>query len=66
MSNLGINFYAKTKKRMWYDYSKKCLRPRSEWYKNNNPFLNMLYKLPLLISRRGFDLSCTNSGQLML
>ena len=29
-------------------------------------FLNMLYKLPLVISRRGFDLSCTNSGQLML
>ena len=66
MSNLGINFYAKTKKRMWYDYSKKCFRPRSEWYKNNDPFLNMPYKLPLVISRRAFDLSCTDSGQLML
>ena len=38
MSNLGINCYAKTKKRMWYDYDKKCYKPRADWYKNNVPF----------------------------
>ena len=38
MTNLGINFYAKTKKRMWYDYNKKCYRPRADWYKNIDPF----------------------------
>ena len=29
-------------------------------------FLNMICKLPLVISRRAFDLFCSNSGQLML
>ena len=38
MSNLGINYYAKTKKQMWYDYNKKCYRPRAEWYKNIDHF----------------------------
>ena len=38
MSNLGINCYAKTKKRMWYDWDKKCYKPRAEWYKSNDPF----------------------------
>ena len=27
---------------------------------------NIIYKLPLVISRRVFDLFCSNSGQLML
>ena len=38
MSNLGINCYAKTKQRMWYDWDKKCYRPRAEWFKNRDPF----------------------------
>ena len=38
MSNLGINYYATTKNRMWYDWNKKCYKPRADWYKNNDPF----------------------------
>ena len=38
MSNLGINAYAKTKKRMWYDWDKKCYIPREQWFKNKDPF----------------------------
>ena len=38
MSVLGTNFYAKTKKRMWFDYEKNCFKPRSEWFNNNDPY----------------------------
>ena len=38
MSNLGINYYAKTKKRMSYDWDEKCYKPRSSWYKNKDPW----------------------------
>ena len=38
MSVLGTNFYAKTKERMWYDYNKNCFKPRSEWFKNKDPY----------------------------
>ena len=38
MINLGINYYAKTKKQMWYDWDEKCYKPRSSWYKNKDPW----------------------------
>ena len=38
MSVLGTNFYAKTKKRMWFDYEQNCFKPRSEWFNNKNPY----------------------------
>ena len=38
MSVLGTNFYAKTKKRMWFDYEQNCFKPRSNWFNNNDPY----------------------------
>ena len=39
MSNLGMNCFAKTKGRMWYDWNKKCFVPRENWFKNKDPYL---------------------------
>ena len=38
MSGFGTNFYAKTKKRMWFDYEQNCFKPRSKWFKNKDPY----------------------------
>ena len=38
MSGLGTNFYAKTKKRMWFDYDQNCYKPRSNWFNNKDPY----------------------------
>ena len=38
MSNVDLNYFAKTKKRQWYDYKKKCYRDRKEWFRNKDPY----------------------------
>ena len=47
MSNFGINYFAKTRKRMWYDWVEKCYKNRSDWYKNKDPFFEYSINYPL-------------------
>ena len=37
MSTLGLNYYAKTKGQLWYDWDEQCYKPKSAWFKGNNP-----------------------------
>ena len=38
LTNLGINEFAKTRKREWYDWNKKCYISRKKWFRNEDPF----------------------------
>ena len=44
MSNLGMNCFAKTKKRMWYDWNKKSFVPREKWFNNKDPYFEYDFK----------------------
>ena len=44
MSNLGMNYFAKTKKRMWYDWNKKSFIPREKWFNNRDPYFEYDFK----------------------
>ena len=37
MSNLGLNFFAKTKGDLWYDWFENKFKPKSEWFKGRDP-----------------------------
>ena len=46
MSKLGINSYAKTKQRLWYDWNQKRYRPRQEWFRHKDRFVEYDFITP--------------------
>ena len=46
MSNHGINAFAKTKQRLWYDWKKNIYRPRQEWFNHKDPFVEYDFITP--------------------
>ena len=37
MSNLGMNYLAKTKGSLWYDWDEQKYKPKSDWYNGKEP-----------------------------
>ena len=37
MSGLSLNYYAKTKGHLWYDWDEQYYKPKSAWFKGKDP-----------------------------
>ena len=37
VSDLGLNYFAKTKGNLWYGWDENKFRPKSDWYKGRDP-----------------------------